>query len=100
MQTDPAFFHPDDLAALSLTEGDVIEITSRVASIHAVTKASDKVRRGVISMSHAWGNDDAGKDDVIGIGASTNRLIDDAVGIDPITGMPLQSAIPVRVSAA
>ncbi len=100
MQTNPAFFHPDDLAALSLTEGDVIEITSSVASIHAVTKASDKVRRGVISMSHAWGNDDAGKDDVIGIGASTNRLIDDAVGMDPITGMPVQSAIPVRVSAA
>jgi anaerobic selenocysteine-containing dehydrogenase len=100
MQTNPAFFHPDDLAALSLTEGDVIEITSRVASIHAVTKASDKVRRGVISMSHAWGNDDAGKDDVIGIGASTNRLIDDALGMDPITGMPVQSAIPVRVSAA
>ena len=100
MQTNPAFFHPDDLAALSLTEGDVIEITSRVASIHAVTKASDKVRRGVISMSHAWGNDDAGKDDVIGIGASTNRLIDDAVGMDPITGMPVQSASPVRVSAA
>jgi anaerobic selenocysteine-containing dehydrogenase len=100
MQTNPAFFHPDDLAALSLTEGDVIEITSRVASIHAVTKASDKVRRGVISMSHAWGNDDAGKDDVIGIGASTNRLIDDALDMDPITGMPVQSAIPVRVSAA
>ena len=100
MPTNPAFFHPDDLAALGVADGDMIEITSRVASIHAVTKASDKVRRGVISMSHAWGNDDAGKDDVIGIGASTNRLIDDAVDMDPITGMPVQSAIPVRVSAA
>ena len=100
MPTNPAFFHPDDLAALSLTEGDVIEITSRAASIHAVTKASDKVRRGVISMSHAWGSDDAGKDDARDQGGSTNRLIDDAVDMDPITGMPVQSAIPVRVSAA
>jgi len=80
--------------------GDVIEITSRVATIHAVTQASDKVRRGVISMSHAWGSDDAGKDEVHDQGGSTNRLIDDAVDMDPITGMPVQSAIPVRVSAA
>jgi anaerobic selenocysteine-containing dehydrogenase len=100
MPTNPAFFHPDDLAALSLAEGDVIEITSRVASIHAVTAASDKVRRGVISMSHAFGSDDAGKDEVHEQGGSTNRLIDDAADMDPITGMVLQSAIPVRVSAA
>lgn len=100
MSTNPAFFHPDDLAALSLNEGDVVEITSTVASIHAVTQASDKVRRGVISMSHAWGDDDAGKDDVFTKGGSTNRLLDDATGYDPITGMAAQSAIPVRVVAA
>lgn len=100
MPTNPAFFHPDDLAELAIGEGEVIEITSRVASIHAVTKASDKVRRGVISMSHAWGDDDAGKDDVHEKGGSTNRLIDDAHDMDPITGMVLQSAIPVRVSPA
>ena len=100
MPTNPAFFHPDDLAELAIAEGAVIEITSRVASIHAVTKASDKVRRGVISMSHAFGDDDAGKDQVHEQGGSTNRLIDDAQDMDPITGMVLQSAIPVRVAAA
>lgn len=100
MPTNPAFFHPDDLAALSIDDGSVIEITSAVSSIFAVTKASDKVRRGVISMSHAWGDDDAGKDEVHEQGGSTNRLIDDAIGMDPITGMILQSAIPVRVAAA
>lgn len=100
MPTNPAFFHPDDLSALSIADGDVIEITSRVASIFAVTKASDKVRRGVISMSHAWGDDDAGKDEVHEKGGSTNRLLDDVQGMDPITGMVVQSAIPVRVSVA
>lgn len=100
MPTNPAFLHPDDLAELAIAEGAVIEITSRVASIHAVTKASDKVRRGVISMSHAWGDDDAGKDEVHELGGSTNRLIDDAQDMDPITGMVLQSAIPVRVAPA
>jgi anaerobic selenocysteine-containing dehydrogenase len=100
MPTNPAFFNPDDLAALSIGEGEVVEITSPVASIFAVSKASDKVRRGVISMSHAWGDDDAGKDDVFEKGGSTNRLLDDAINYDPITGMAVQSAIPVRVSAA
>jgi anaerobic selenocysteine-containing dehydrogenase len=100
MPTNPAFFHPDDLAELEIAEGAVIEITSRVATIHAVTQASDKVRRGVISMSHAWGDDDAGKDEVHEKGGSTNRLIDDARDMDPITGMVPQSAIPVRVNAA
>jgi anaerobic selenocysteine-containing dehydrogenase len=100
MPTNPAFVHPDDLAALSIADGDVIEISSKVASIFAVTQASDKVRRGVISMSHAFGDDDAGKDEVYEKGGSTNRLIDDAEGMDPITGMVLQSAIPVRVAAA
>ena len=71
-----------------------------VASIFDVTKASDKVQRGVISMSHAWGDDDAGKDDVHEKGGSTNRLLDDVHGMDPITGMVVQSAIPVRVSVA
>ena len=100
MPTNPAYINPDDLATLGVEDGAVIEIASRVASIHAVASASDKVRRGVISMSHAWGNDDAGKDDVMSVGGSTNRLIDDADDADPITGMVLQSAIPVRVVAA
>jgi anaerobic selenocysteine-containing dehydrogenase len=100
MPTNPAFFHPDDLAAMSISDGDVIEISSKIASIFAVTQASDKVRRGVISMSHAFGDDDAGKDEVHEKGGSTNRLIDDADGMDPITGMVMQSAIPVRVSVA
>ena len=99
MPTNPAFIHPDDLAALSIADGAVIEITSRVSSIFAVTKASDKVRRGVISMSHAWGDDDAGKAEVHEKGGSTNRLLDDIHGMDPITGMVVQSAIPVRISA-
>ena len=100
MPTNPAFIHPDDLAALAIADGTVIEITSRVASIFGVAQASDKVRRGVISMSHAFGSDDAEKAEVHEQGGSTNRLIDDTQDMDPITGMVLQSAIPVRVAAA
>lgn len=100
MPTNPAFFNPDDLAAAGIEDGAIIEITSPTASIFGLAKADGKVRPGVISMSHAWGDADAGKDDVMTKGGSTNRLITDDKWYDPITGQAVQSAIPVKIAAA
>ncbi len=98
--TNPAYIHPDDLAALGITDGAVVEIASPHASIHGVAKASDKVRRGIVSMAHAFGDSEAGKHNVHEIGGSTNRLTSEEHDFDPITGQSLQSAIPVRIAAA
>lgn len=98
--TNPAYIHPDDMAAQGIKDGDVIEISSPHASIHGVAKGSDRVRRGLISMAHAFGDADAGKHNVKEMGGSTNRLTSDEVDYDPITGQALQSAIPVRIAAA
>lgn len=97
--TNPAYIHPDDLEGRGLSEGDIIEISSAHASIHGVVKASEKVRRGIISMAHAFGDADAGAHNVREMGGSTNRLTSDEVDYDPITGQALQSAIPVRIQA-
>ncbi len=98
--TNPAYIHPDDMAEQGLSDGDVIEITSPHASIHGVVAASDRVRRGLISMAHAFGDSEAGKHNVREMGGSTNRLTSDEVDYDPITGQALQSAIPVKIAAA
>lgn len=98
--TNPAYIHPDDMEERGLKDGDVIEIASPHASIHGVVKASDRVRRGIISMAHAFGDADAGAHNVREMGGSTNRLTSDEVDFDPITGQALQSAIPVRIAAA
>ncbi|WFL77687.1 molybdopterin-dependent oxidoreductase [Altererythrobacter arenosus] len=98
--TNPAYIHPEDMAAKGIKEGDVIEISSAHASIHGVAKPSDRVRRGLISMAHAFGDSEAGKHNVREVGGSTNRLTSDEVDYDPITGQALQSAIPVRIAAA
>ncbi|MEM8725761.1 MAG: molybdopterin dinucleotide binding domain-containing protein, partial [Pseudomonadota bacterium] len=98
--TNPAYIHPEDMTAQGLKDGDVIEITSPHASIHGVVKASDRVRPGLISMAHAFGDSDAGKHNVREMGGSTNRLTSDEVDYDPITGQALQSAIPVRIAVA
>jgi anaerobic selenocysteine-containing dehydrogenase len=99
-KTNPAYIHPEDLAALGIEDGAIVEISSAHATIHGVAKASDRVRRGIVSMAHAFGDSDAGKDDVLEKGSSTNRLTSDEVDYDPITGQALQSAIPVKVALA
>jgi len=98
--TNPAYIHPEDITALGLEEDGIVEITSPHATIHGVVKASDKVRRGLVSMAHAYGDADASKDDVRERGSSTNKLTSDEVDYDPITGQALQSAIPVKLVAA
>lgn len=98
--TNPAYIHPDDMAERGIQDGDIIAISSAHATIHGVAEASDKVRRGLISMAHAFGDSEAGKHNVREMGGSTNRLTSDEVDYDPITGQALQSAIPVRIEAA
>ena len=98
--TNPAYIHPEDIAALGLVEEGIVEISSPHATIHGVVKASDKVRRGLVSMAHAYGDADTSKDDVRTRGSSTNKLTSDEVDFDPITGQALQSAIPVKLVPA
>jgi anaerobic selenocysteine-containing dehydrogenase len=98
--TNHAHMHPDDLADLGLAEGDLVEITSPRASLVGVVAAAPDVRRGVVSMAHAWGGTSVTDEKVRDVGAPTNRLVSTSAGHDPVTGMPVQSAIPVRVAPA
>jgi anaerobic selenocysteine-containing dehydrogenase len=95
--TNPAFLHPDDVAALGAADGDLVRIESPHGALTALVRPAADVKPGVVSMSHAWGGD-SGSDDPRGQGVPTNRLVSAAVGFDPITGMAVQSAIPVQVT--
>jgi anaerobic selenocysteine-containing dehydrogenase len=96
---NPAYMHPDDLAAIGVADGALVEIESARARVRAIVEASEDIRPGVVSMAHAWGAL-PGEDDLVeGTGTSTARLIDNARDYDPISGIPVQSAIPVNVRA-
>ena len=98
-----AHAHPDDLARWGVADGDLVEITSPRSSIRTVVKAAPDVRRGTVSMAHAWGElpGEAGPPaDPRTLGDTTGRLSDCASGYDPITGLPVMSAIPVSVRPA
>jgi len=98
--TSYAHAHPDDLARWGVTDGDVVEIASPRAAIRTVVKAAPDVKPGTISMAHSWGDlpGEAGPAaDPRTLGDTTGRLSDCASGYDPITGLPVMSAIPVTV---
>ena len=95
--TNPAWMHPDDLAALGLADGARVRIAAEHDAITAEARGDADVRRGVVSMSHGWGGlvgDDESLD-----GASTTRLVARDRAVQTINAMPRLSGIPVVISA-
>jgi anaerobic selenocysteine-containing dehydrogenase len=97
--TNPAWMNEDDVAALGLETGDVIEIESEVDRILAVVAATDEVEAGVISMAHCWGRPDGGEAGAKS-GSNTAQLLSPEREWDPITGMARMTAVPVNVRPA
>ena len=96
---NPAFMHPDDLRALGVAPGEVIEIESERAAILGVAEAEEGLRRGVISMPHGFGDLPGPDGDarVREIGSNTGRLSSVDRDYDPYTGIPRMSSIPVNI---
>jgi anaerobic selenocysteine-containing dehydrogenase len=98
---NPAYMHPDDLAAIGVADGELVEICSPNGRVPAVAAASADIRPGVVSFSHCWGGSpdpDAGADDKVRqIGSNSNRLVDNRDRPEKYSGMPRQSTIEVAV---
>lgn len=95
--TNHAYMNPDDMHDLELCDDDLVEITSPRATLHGVVSTAADVRRGVVSMAHSWGGTSTRDDKVRDIGSPTSRLTSTSAGHDPVTGMVVLSAIPVRL---
>ena len=95
--TNPAFLHPDDLRALGLAKGQRIEIASRHGRIAGVAWPDPGLRRGLVSISHAWGDNPDVEDPTGALGANTGRLMRVDVDYDPYSGIPRMSALPVSI---
>jgi anaerobic selenocysteine-containing dehydrogenase len=97
--TNPAWMNGDEVAAMGLEAGDMIEIESEVDRILAVVATTDEVEPGVISMAHCWGRPDGAKPDAKS-GSNTAQLLSPEREWDPITGMARMTAVPVNVRPA
>jgi len=94
---NPAFMNPQDMQEEGITDGDTVEISSAHGTVVAVVQPDSSLRRGVVSMTHAWGSLAAAADPDGTNGAFVGRLISLEMNLEPINYMPRQSAIPIAV---
>ena len=48
--------HPADAAAAGLSDGERVEVKSRVGSVEIALEVTDQMMRGVVSIPHGWGH--------------------------------------------
>jgi anaerobic selenocysteine-containing dehydrogenase len=94
---NPAFLHPDDLQALGLQSGDEVEIVSNAGTLEAIVAADPRLRPGLVSMTHAFGDGPGGETDIRKVGSNTSLLTRVDRDYDRFTGMPRMSNVAVAV---
>lgn len=92
-----AYMNPEDMGAEGIGEGDTIEIASAFGTVRTLARAEDRLRRGIISMTHMFGPLVGGSDPVTDGGANVGQLTSLTEEVQPINFMPRFSAIPVNV---
>lgn len=94
--------NPADLASRGLSDGQRVQVRSRVGSIEVEVAASDEVMAGVVSLPHGWGHARPGVQMEIARaqpGASANDLTDERE-LDVPSGNAVLNGVPVEVVAA
>jgi anaerobic selenocysteine-containing dehydrogenase len=93
--------HPEDATRLSIVDGQLVRVTSRVGSLEAVVEVSTEIMPGVISLPHGWGH----TRDSVQLetaqrhpGVSINDVTDDQA-IDAPSGNAVFNGTPVVVEA-
>jgi anaerobic selenocysteine-containing dehydrogenase len=94
---NPAFLHPDDLAAHGLRPGEVVRLAAARDQITCVVDADPSLRRGLVSMAHAFGGLPEEDGRFRELGSSTSRLLVDDAGFERYSGQPRMSAVPVVI---
>ena len=83
---DQLFMHPEDLAALGLSDGQLVDVHGDGGSVRIAVKATEDVMRGVVSLPHGYGH------------ASYNDLT--AGSVDAVSGNAALNGVTVRISAS
>jgi anaerobic selenocysteine-containing dehydrogenase len=93
---NPLLMNPAVIERLGLSENEIVSVESGAGRVEAVLEASSDLRPDVVALAFGWGNpaDSGGPREK---GTNVQRLIPDDVGYDAVTGLAMQSAIPVNV---
>jgi anaerobic selenocysteine-containing dehydrogenase len=94
--------NPADLDRRSLTDGELVEVTSAAGTLSVEVAASNDMMPGVVSLPHGFGHGLPGVRLTVASqvkGASVNDVTDDAV-TDALGGTAALNGVPVQVSKA
>ena len=94
---NPVLMNPEAMASLGVRDGDRVKLDSGFGQVEGIVEGSEDLSPGVVALGFGWG-DPLDSRDVREKGCNVQRLIPDDQRYDPITGLALQTAIPVRVS--
>ena len=94
---NPVFIHPDDLASLGLSDGNLVKVRSETGEVLGIVEADDSLRPGVIAMSHGFGGHGREQERDPYLGSNVNLLLSNDEDFDPITGIPRMSSVPVAL---
>jgi anaerobic selenocysteine-containing dehydrogenase len=92
-----AHMNPQDMTEAGIIDGDMIEIASAHGAIKTLAKGEERLRRGVISMTHMFGPLVGSGDPLADGGANLGQLTSLTEHVQPINFMPRFSAVPVNV---
>lgn len=90
---NPVLLNPEAMKSVGVQDGDTVIVENDFGRVEGIAEASRDVAPNVIAFAFGWGGAD---DD----GTSVQHLIDDDHRFDPVTGLALQSAVPVNVFAS
>jgi anaerobic selenocysteine-containing dehydrogenase len=94
---NPCHVHPDDLEALGVEAGSLVTLTSAHGSIRAVAEADASLLRGVVSLTHGFGELPGEVEDPRRYGSNPTRLLSLTEDLQSINGMPWMTALPIAI---
>ena len=97
---NPAYMHPETIAALGAEPGTLVRIESDHDFIFGRLAEDAGLRRDVVSMVHCWGGLPEDEADYDQVGSCTAKLVSLDKHVEAINAMPRMSAIPIRVEIA
>ena len=92
------YMHPDDMAEVGVAADETVAIASDTGSVRTLARADERLRRGVVSMTHMFGRLVGNGDPLADGGANVGELTSLTRDVQPINFMPRFSAIPVNVA--
>jgi len=90
--------NPEAMRSLGIKDGDRVLLESAFGQVEAIVEGTEDLMPGVVALAFGWG-DPSDDRDIREKGCNVQRLIPDDHRYDPVTGLALQTAIPVNVYA-